>query len=141
MLHYKVECLQRGYYQIGPLVLESGDLFGLHRRFRVDTEPHFLWSIRRSSPLEGYELASRRPIGEVLLTHRLYEDPTRIAGVRPYEAGDPLNRVHWRATARTGTLHSKVHEPSTLAGATMLLDFHSGRLSHARRAVSAPSWR
>jgi uncharacterized protein (DUF58 family) len=35
-----------------------------------------------------------------------------------------LNRVHWRATARTGKLHSKVYEPSTVAGVTILLDFH-----------------
>src|SRR5204863_9822905 len=60
----------------------------------------------------------------VRITHRLYEDPTRIGGVRPYEAGDPMNRVHWRATARTGQLHSKVYEPSSLTGATVLLDFH-----------------
>jgi uncharacterized protein (DUF58 family) len=126
VLRYKVECRQRGYYQIGPLVLESGDVFGLHRRFRVETEPHFLMVYPKIVTLEGYELASRRPIGEVMLTHRLYEDPTRIAGVRPYEAGDPLNRVHWRATARTGTLHSKVYEPTTIAGATILLDFHAG---------------
>ena len=77
-------------------------------------------------PLQGYDLASRRPIGDVRLMHRLYEDPTRIAGVRPYEPGDPLNRIHWRATARTGTLHSKITEPSTLTGATVLLDFHNG---------------
>src|SRR6185503_18358441 len=75
-------------------------------------------------PLAGYEIASRRPIGEIRLQHRLYEDPTRIAGVRRYERGDPLNRVHWRATARTGVLHSKVYEPSSIAGATLLLDFH-----------------
>ncbi|GEM_PF-80865 len=123
-LRYTLECRQRGYYQIGPLVLESGDVFGLHRRFRVETTPHFLLVLPRVVPLEGYELASRRPIGEVVLTHRLFEDPTRIAGVRPYEAGDPLNRIHWRATARTGQLHSKVYEATTLAGATILLDFH-----------------
>ena len=58
------------------------------------------------------------------MTHRLFEDPTRIAGVRAYQAGDPLNRVHWGATARTGVLHSKIYEPSTVAGATILLDFH-----------------
>jgi uncharacterized protein (DUF58 family) len=75
-------------------------------------------------PLEGYDLASRRPIGEVRMVHRLYEDPTRIAGVRAYQQGDPLNRVHWRATARTGQLHSKLYEPSTVAGATIVLDFH-----------------
>src|SRR5262249_47359322 len=39
-------------------------------------------------------------------------------------AGDPINRVHWRATARTGLLHSKTYEPTTLAGASILLDFH-----------------
>ena len=114
----------RGYYQVGPLVLESGDLFGLHRRYRVGTVPSFVLVYPRVLPLEGYDLATRRPIGEIRLTHRLFEDPTRIAGVRPYETGDPLGRVHWRATARTGFLHSKIYEPSTIAGATLLLDFH-----------------
>ncbi len=123
-LRYQVEFRVHGYYQIGPLVLESGDLFGLHRRYRLGTEPHFILVYPKVVPLEGYELASRRPIGEVRLTHRLYEDPTRIAGVRQYEAGDPLNRVHWRATARMGLLHSKIYEPSTIAGLTVVLDFH-----------------
>ena len=121
---YQLECNQRGYHQIGPLVVETGDLFGLHRRYRVLTSPHFLLVYPQVVPLEGYDLGSRRPIGEVRITHRLYEDPTRIAGVRRYEAGDPLNRVHWRATARTGLLHSKVYEPSTVAGASIVLDFH-----------------
>ena len=123
-LSYQLRCTMRGYYQIRPLVMESGDLFGLHRRYRVDAEPHFLLVYPRAIPLQGYDLASRRPIGDIRLTHRLYEDPTRIAGVRPYQIGDPLNRVHWRTTARTGVLHSKVYEPSSLAGATLVLDFH-----------------
>jgi uncharacterized protein (DUF58 family) len=130
-MKYAVECVARGYYQIGPLLLESGDLFGLHRRFRVEAPPKFVLVYPRIVPLTGYELASRRPIGDVRMTHRLYEDPTRIAGVRAYEPGDPLNRVHWKATARTGVLHSKVHEPSTLSGLTVLLDFHRAGY-HAR---------
>jgi uncharacterized protein (DUF58 family) len=121
---YRLKLLRRGYYQIGPLVMEGGDLFGLHRRYRAAADPHFLLVYPKVVPLEGYDLASRRPIGEVRLSHRLYEDPTRISGVREYQAGDPLNRVHWRATARTGMLHCKVYEPSTIAGLTLLLDFH-----------------
>ena len=104
-LLYQLKCNRRGYHQVGPLVVETGDLFGLHRRYRVLTTPHFLLVYPQVVPLEGFELASRRPIGEVRITHRLYEDPTRIAGVRRYEAGDPLNRIHWRATARTGQFH------------------------------------
>ncbi len=123
-LLYQVTFLMRGYYQIGPLLLESGDLFGLHRRYKVVSEPHFILVYPKVLPLIGYDLASRRPIGEVRMMHRLFEDPTRISGVRQYQAGDPLNRVHWRASARTGVLHSKTYEPSSIVGATILLDFH-----------------
>lgn len=130
LLTYQLRCNRRGYYQLGPLVLETGDLFGLHRRYRVATKPHFLLVLPQVIPLAGYDVSSKRPIGEVKMTYRLFEDPTRIAGVRRYEAGDPLNRVNWRATARTGSLHSKVYEPSTVAGATILLEYH--RASHAK---------
>lgn len=123
-LNYRVSFLMRGYYQLGPLLLETGDVFGLHRRFRVATEPHFALVLPKVLPLQGYNLAARRPIGEIRVTHRLFEDPTRLAGVRPYQPGDPLNRIHWRATARAGELHSRVYENSRVAGATFLLDFH-----------------
>jgi uncharacterized protein (DUF58 family) len=123
-LNYRLHFAMRGYYQVGPLVLETGDLFGLHRRFRIVTEPVYIMVYPKVVPLPGYDLASRRPIGEIRLTHRLFEDPTRIAGVRFYQPGDSLNRVHWSATARTGVLHSKVYDASTIAGATILLDFH-----------------
>lgn len=123
-LRYKLEMRMRGYYQVGPLLLESGDLFGLHRRYRVETEPHYVLVYPKIVPLQGYDLASRRPVGEIRLSHRLYEDPTRISGVREYRTGDPMNRVHWGATARTGNLHCKVYEPSTIAGISVLLDFH-----------------
>lgn len=131
LMTYQLQCNRRGYYQLGPLVLETGDLFGLHRRYRVATKPHFLLVLPQVIPLEGYDVSSKRPIGEVKMTYRLFEDPTRIAGVRRYEAGDPLSRVNWRATARTGTLHSKVYEPSTVAGATILLEYHKS--SHAEQ--------
>ncbi|MBI1176456.1 DUF58 domain-containing protein [bacterium] len=123
-IRYTVEFLARGYHQFGPLLIESGDLFGLHRRYRVLSAPVHVLVYPEVVPLRSYDIASRRPLGEIRITHRLFEDPTRIAGVRPYQPGDPLNRIHWRAYARTGSLHSKVFEPSCVAGATLLLDFH-----------------
>jgi uncharacterized protein (DUF58 family) len=123
-LEYRVAFRQRGYYQIGPLMIETGDVFGLHRRYRVTADPEYVTVPPKVLPLQGYNLASRRPIGEVRLVHRLFEDPTRIAGVREYRPGDPLNRIHWRASARTGHWQSRVFEPSCVAGVTILLDFH-----------------
>ncbi len=115
----------RGYYQLGPTFVETGDVFGLHRRHRTLTNPSFVMVLPKMLPLTSYQFASERPIGEVRLANRLYEDPTRTAGVRPYQIGDPLQRIHWRATARTGLLHSRVFEPTSLAGASILIDMDS----------------
>ncbi|MGH2402745.1 MAG: DUF58 domain-containing protein, partial [Candidatus Limnocylindria bacterium] len=35
----------------------------------------------------------------------------RFAGVRRYEPGDPMRRIHWRATARVGEPVSRRYEP------------------------------
>lgn len=132
---YQLQCNRRGYYQIGPLVAETGDVFGLYRRYRILSEPSFVTAFPKVIPLHGFDIASRRPIGEVRMSHRLYEDPTRIAGVRAYQAGDSLNRIHWGATASTGQLHSKVYEASTIAGATLLLDFHEASFNTKHEPV------
>jgi uncharacterized protein (DUF58 family) len=121
---YKVTFAMRGYYPLGPTLLETGDVFGLHRRHRVIGKPVYVMVYPKIVPLSKYDFASERPIGEVRLQNRLFEDPTRTAGVREYVLGDPLQRVHWKVTARTGQLHCRIYEPTTLAGATILLDFH-----------------
>jgi uncharacterized protein (DUF58 family) len=123
-VQYQLTCNRRGYYQIGPSVLETGDLMGLTRHYRVGAEPQYLLVMPKVIPLRGYEVASRRPIGEIKITNMLMDDPTRMRGIRRWQPGDPLRQVHWSATARTGVLHSKVYEPTTVAGATVILDLH-----------------
>lgn len=131
VIKYRLTFLLRGYYQIGPTFVETGDVFGLHRRHRVLTEPVFVLVYPKVLPVTRFDFASERPIGEIRLANMLFEDPTRPAGVRPYVYGDPLRRIHWKATARTGRLHSRVYEPTSLAGATVLIDFHKDGY-HAR---------
>jgi len=121
---YKIVCNRRGYYQIGPSILETGDVFGLYKQFKVLTDPQFITVQPKIIPLLGFDLASRRPLGEIKMQHRLFEDPSRISGVRVYQQGDPLNRVHWASTARTGVLHSKQYEATSIAGVTLVLDLH-----------------
>jgi uncharacterized protein (DUF58 family) len=124
-VRYAVTFNMRGYYPVGPTLLETGDVFGLHRRHRVIGKPVYVMVYPKVLPLPTYDFASERPIGEIRLQNRLFEDPTRTAGVREYQYGDPLQRVHWKVTARTGVLHCRVYEPTSLAGATLLIDFHS----------------
>ncbi len=53
-------------------------------------------------------------------THRCSRIRRAVAGVRRYEPGDPPAA---RSLARDGA-HSKVYEPSSVAGLTLLVDFH-----------------
>ena len=122
-LMYQLTLDRRGYHRLGPLILESGDAFGLVRRFRAGRTAHYVTVYPKVVPIARYELMTRRPIGEVRVRQRMYEDPTRLAGVREYARGDPLNRIHWKATAKTRRLHSKVYEHSTMVGANIVVDF------------------
>lgn len=123
-ISYTITCNRRGYFQIGPTVLETGDLMGLYRRFRVGANPQYLTVLPKTIELSDYEIGSRRPMGEIRMRDNVMEDPTRLRGIRRWQPGDPMRRVHWAATARTGVLHSKVYEPTSIAGATLAIDLH-----------------
>ncbi|NND97102.1 MAG: DUF58 domain-containing protein [Pirellulaceae bacterium] len=123
-LQYTIRCNRRGYFQIGPTVLETGDLMGFYRRYRVGTQPQYVTVLPEIKQLSTYEIGSRRPIGEIRMRDNVMDDPTRLRGIRRWQPGDPMRSVHWAATARTGTLHSKIYEPSSIAGATLILDLH-----------------
>jgi uncharacterized protein (DUF58 family) len=123
-LKYQITCHRRGYFQVGPTILETGDMMGLYRRYRVGNQPQYVTVLPKVVPLTSYEIGSRRPIGEIRMRENIMNDPTRLRGIRQWEPGDPMRSVHWSATARTGILHSKVYEPSSIIGATLILDLH-----------------
>jgi uncharacterized protein (DUF58 family) len=121
---YQVVFNRRGYHQVGPALMETGDLFGFFRKYKTGISQEYVIVYPSVVQLREYDIAARRPLGAVRVSNKIFEDPTRIIGVREYAPGDPLNRIHWKTTARTGTLYSKVWEPSRVIGATIALDLH-----------------
>lgn len=124
-LAYQILCSRRGYFRVGPLFAETGDYFGLLRRYVARGPLHYLTVRPRPVPIGKLLVPTSRPVAEVRAPFALLDDPARPAGVREYRRGDPLRRIHWKATAHTGRLHSRVYEPAVLQGATIILDFHS----------------
>lgn len=124
-LRYRLRAVRRGYHQLGPLLLETGDLFGLVRKFEAGERAHYVTVHPEIVPIGGYDVTGPRPVGEVRVDRRIFEDPTRLRGVRDYQPGDKLTRIHWRASARCGALQTKVYEPSTQVGALLVLDMYA----------------
>jgi uncharacterized protein (DUF58 family) len=124
LMTYQVKAIRRGYFQLGPTILETGDLLGLQRNYRIASQPQFVLVLPKLIPLEGLNFTSRRPMGELHINDRAMEDPTQMVGIREYRSGDALNRIHWRATARTGNLHTRVFQPTCIDGSMIIIDMH-----------------
>lgn len=110
---YTVTCMQRGVHAIGPTTLRSGDVFGFLSRQETLANREYLLVYPMVVPLTRFSLPARHPFGDYKAPRRLLEDPSRVVGVRDYQYGDELRRVHWKATARTMQLQSKVYQPTT----------------------------
>lgn len=109
---YVVTANRRGFYRLGPARLGAGDPFGLKEQFQDEERSQGLVVFPEVKPLESFGLDSRRPLGDLATPQSLLTDPFRVAGTRGYVAGDPLNRIHWGATARTGELQVRIAEPT-----------------------------
>jgi uncharacterized protein (DUF58 family) len=119
---YTFKTHQRGWYRFGPAVLTATDPFGLVRRKRRFEHLDGVLTYPRVVPVTRVIVPARQPYGDFKPPQALLEDPLRIAGVRPYEPGDSPRRIHWRATARTGELQTRVSEPSATPIAAIFLD-------------------
>lgn len=106
-------CQRRGYFRFGPVRLRSGDIFGLFPDDREIETRDYVTVLPRVVDLPALGLPSERPFGDARSGSRIFEDPSRIAGVRDYRPGDPLKRIDWKATARRQQLQSRVFEPSS----------------------------
>jgi len=131
-LHYSLTPTRRGCHRIGPLVLESGDVFGLFRKCRILPRVDFVTAVPPYRIIEEFQVGQRRYLGDLAAQRSLFEDPTRIRGIRDYRRGDSLRRIHWKCSAHRARLCSKVYDSVIEAGATVVLDFHKDSWTAAR---------
>lgn len=101
---HKITCEKRGVYRLSSVTVTGGDLFGLvdkTRQYPVEAElvvyPQVVALQDVPLPVHGWQ-------GDVTVRRWLIDDPFTVAGVREYRSGDPMKLIHWKATARTGSL-------------------------------------
>ena len=148
---FRLHCRGRGVYHLGPVELVSGDPFGLFARRTVFAHRPEVVVYPRIVPIGrlGFPLAAG--VGAARRLRALQEDPSRVAGVRAYRPGDPLRRIHWKATARQGelqvrTLESAVSPLLMLVLAADTFDFAWTRYREdlfelAASALASVAWR
>ncbi len=119
---YTLSCYRRGYYTIGPLLLRTGDLLGVTPPLQTRSESEYVIIYPKVVPLEKLGLPTHSPLAVLPASAPLFEDPTRIMGVRPYQMGDSPRRIHWTATASAGQLLVKRYQPAIARETLICLD-------------------
>jgi uncharacterized protein (DUF58 family) len=122
--NYEIPAPRRGRFPVGPLTVLRTDPLGLLRRAQSQTGDDVVWVHPRVHTVPAL------PVGVVLEYEGRVSDDARLgaltfASLRDYVPGDDPRRIHWRTTARTGTLVVREHVDTTEPMTTVLLDTRS----------------
>lgn len=109
---FNLDCPERGAYNVGPVSMRSGDLFGFFSRSSMIEGRDQIIVYPRIVPLEEIGLPPLHPFGDQRRDRHLITDPSRPIGIRDYRPEDSFRYIHWKATARQGQIQVKVFEPT-----------------------------
>jgi uncharacterized protein (DUF58 family) len=121
-----ISASRRGEFRLAKVSVELADPFDIAptgRDVRPDVDLLVMPDPRVRAPVD---VLRRLPFGVPTRAPQIFEERERFAGVRPYAQGDPLNRIHWRLTGHTGSLQTKLFEPTRSADVLLALDLAAG---------------
>jgi uncharacterized protein (DUF58 family) len=118
----RVRLVKRGVFPLGPTTLATGDLFGLFPVELNVAEQDSLLVYPMMVDIKGFPNPPGLLPGGEALRRQTYHVTPNAAGIREYNTGDPLNRIHWLSTARRGRLMVKEFELDPLADVWIFLD-------------------
>lgn len=122
---YQVEAGQRGAYLLGPTQVTSTDPLGFYTLTQTVGTPSEFLVTPTVLPLRALSFTGGGAWGQ-----RDTDSPPShgggldFHGVRDYQPGDELRRVHWRTTARTGKLAVMEYTQGTASDALVALDLN-----------------
>ena len=114
---------RRGVYQLPPARVASTDPLALFNEPLPSGEAQKIIVLPRLVPLERLGFVGGSAARLQAPQHAsVVADALDFHGVRPYQPGEPIRRVHWKSTARTGQLQIVEWEENVARDLTILLD-------------------
>jgi uncharacterized protein (DUF58 family) len=140
--NYQLQCRRRGYHLLGTLQAQLGDLLGLVPQNLIHA-PEYLIVYPRIVPLAKLGLPTRSPLAILKTPTPLFEDTSRVVGVREYQRGDSPRKIHWTASASANQLLVKQYQPAIARETMIALDLNyesyamRGRYEAVEMAITA----
>ena len=116
-----VAASKRGVIQVGPLTVARRDPLGLLRREMTWRDKHLIHVHPKTALLPANSAGLVRDL-EGQPSRRLTESDLSFHAVRDYMPGDAVRNIHWKSTAKTGSLMVRQFEESQTARVAVLFD-------------------
>ncbi|MFB4309105.1 DUF58 domain-containing protein [Actinomadura sp. GTD37] len=118
---YRLPTARRGEIPVGPLRLVRADPLRLARRVREYGEPRVLLVRPRTVPLPVLPSGRAHHL-EGPTSDRSPAGTATFHALREYVVGDELRHIHWKSSARTGTLMVRRLVDASLPTTTVVLE-------------------
>lgn len=125
--NYSIDCYKRGVWDIGPIEIISQDALGFFRMkktLKVISNVIVYPALFRVFAFPPLASGSVSWMG--VETAKISGDSHEFYGVREYQRGDAMSRIHWPSTARHNKLIVKQFERNAIQEATIILDLKKG---------------
>jgi uncharacterized protein (DUF58 family) len=118
---YRLPTDRRAVVDVGPIAITRADPLVLWRTRRRHGEIERLWVHPRTFALAGLPAGRTRSL-DGQATDAVEHGSITFHALREYVVGDDLRHVHWKSSARVGTLMVREHVDTSLPQLTLLLD-------------------
>lgn len=122
---WKVKCLKRGVFTINTSTLVSGDLLGCCTSSAAVEVNAVLKVYPATIGLDEIFVPNNYLQGETIVNRWVIDDPFIVSGTREYTPWDPMNRIHWRATAKEGRFMVRKNDYTSQLSLAVLFNVQS----------------
>ncbi len=105
-----VSCRRRGYYQAGEVKLYIRDIFNIFSLHKTIVTPLSFKVYPKITPLKSFKIQASQYMGELIVKDPLFQDYSSLSDLRTYQEGDPIKKIHWKASAKSDDLIVKNYE-------------------------------
>ena len=134
---WRVRCDKRGVFSVSDVSVSVSDLFGLAKPTMVVKIDKKIRVLPSPVELETGVMSAEAFIGDIVVERFVLPDPFVISGAKEYTGREPMNRIHWSQTARTGTLMAYNNEFTTERRVLIVLNMQRG-YNLERQQLSVP---
>ncbi len=121
----RVLTARRGQYRLGPLVVTTEGPFGIFALSRSLYSENVITVLPRLQPLPYWPLEQPEAHAQRAHLPSPFTDPTTLVSTHPMLPGDSPRLIHWKRTARTGTLQIRESEASAGGNTLIVLDLQA----------------